>query len=90
MIVIDYLNQVHGSQSDFGTPPDEIDVRLAEIIPPSDLRAKDPRMAKAIQKKIRDLSCRGIFKVTLNEEITEGANELTARYVLAIKYNPDG
>ena len=35
-------------------------------------------------------SNRGTFKVILREELPDGANALTARFVLAIKSNADG
>ena len=74
----------------FSTPTDEILVRLTEIIPSDDPRAKDPRMAAAIKEEVRDLLRRGTFKVILSEEIPDVANVLTARYVLAIKSKADG
>ena len=46
---------------------------------------KDPPRNKSIQDEVRDLLRRGTFKVILKEEIPDGANELTARYMFAIK-----
>ena len=40
--------------------------------------------------EVRDLLKRGSFKVILKEELPDGANALTARFVLAIKSNADG
>ena len=81
VIVIDYMKQIHSSLSEYRTPANEIDVRLTEVIQSSDPRTRDLRMAKAIQDEARDLLRRGTFKVILKEEIPDGANVLTARYV---------
>ena len=75
------MKQIHSSLSEYRTPANEIDVRLTEVVQPSNPRAKDPRMVKAIQDEVRDLFCWGTFKVILKEEIPDGANVLTARYV---------
>ena len=47
-------------------------------------------MRSAIRTEIRDLLRRGTFKVILNEKLPDGANALTARFVLAIKSSADG
>ena len=85
VIVIDYLRHNHESLVDCRTPTDEIDIRLAEVIQSSDPRTRDLRMAKAIQEEVRDILRCGTFKVIIKEEILDGSNVLTARYVLAIK-----
>ena len=41
-------------------------------------------------KEVQDLLKRGTFNVILKEELPDGANALTARFVLAIKSNADG
>ena len=46
---------------------------------------KDP-----IYSEVRDLLSRGTFKVILKEELPDGANALTACFVLAIKSSADG
>ena len=48
-------------------------------------RATDPRMIAAQHSEIRDLIRRGKFKVILKEEIPEGANFLTVRFLLSLK-----
>ena len=73
-----------------GSLHNAINIRLTEVIQASDPRAKDPRMKEEIAAKIRDLVCRGPFKVVLRAEIPPSANVLTARYVLAIKHNITG
>ena len=47
-------------------------------------------MKDAISSEVRDLLKRGTFKVLLGEELPDGANALTACFVLAIKSNSDG
>ena len=47
-------------------------------------------MKAAIIQEVQGFLPRGTFKVILREEIPDGANALTARFVLAIKSNADG
>ena len=63
---------------------------MTEVIKDNDPRAKSPEMKSAISSEVRDLLKRGTFKVLLKEELPDGANALTARFVLAIKSNADG
>ena len=46
-------------------------------------------MIAAKYSEIRDLIRRGTFKVILRQEVPEGANILTARFVLVIKLRVD-
>ena len=41
-------------------------------------------------QEVCDLLKRRTFKVMLKEKLPDGANALTARFVLAVKSNPDG
>ena len=65
-------------------------VHITEVIDKHDPRASTPEMLVAIREEVRDLSKRGTFKVLLKKELPDGANALTARFVLAIKSNADG
>ena len=47
-------------------------------------------MKDAIPNEARDLLRRETFNVILKEELPDGANALTARFVLVIKSNSDG
>ena len=47
-------------------------------------------MSEAINDEVKYLLRRGKFKVILKEEILDGANIFTARYVLAIESAIDG
>ena len=47
-------------------------------------------MREAIMSEVQDLLRRGTFKVILKEELPDGANALTVRFVLAIKSNANG
>ena len=65
-------------------------IQVTEIIDKDDPRASSTEMNNAIKEEVRDLLRRGTFKVVLKEELPDGANALTARFVLAIKSNADG
>ncbi len=47
-------------------------------------------METAIRSEVRDLLRRRTFKVLRNSELPDGANALTAHFVLAIKSNTHG
>lgn len=47
-------------------------------------------MKDAVSNEVGDLDRRGTFKVIPKEEFLDGANALTAQFVLAIKSNADG
>ena len=64
-------------------------IQVTEIIDKDDPRASSIEMKNAIKEEVGDLLRRGTFKVILKEELPDGANALTARFVLAIKSNAD-
>lgn len=47
-------------------------------------------MHKAIFDEMHDLVNQGVFRFILCDELPEGANAFTFRFVLAINYNIDG
>ena len=63
---------------------------MTEIINNNNPRAKSPEIKDAISNEVRDLLKQDKFKVLLEEELLDGANVLTARFVLSIKSNEDG
>ena len=65
-------------------------IKVTEIIDKDDPRASSIEMKSVIKEEVRDLLQRGTFKVMLKEELPDGANALTARFVSAIKSNADG
>ena len=50
----------------------------------------DTRLAAIIADEVRDLLHRVTLRVTLREEVPDGANVFKARYVLAFKSRIDG
>ena len=82
MISIAYLNQTSQSLTLFTGSPQ---CRLTEIIKPSDPRANCTKMIEAKYAEIRDLIKRGTFRAVLRAELSDSANLITSRYVLAIK-----
>ena len=63
---------------------------LTDVLEPSDPRTHSSEMLNEIHNEIRDLIKRGTFKMLMREELPDGANALTARFVLAIKSTTDG
>ena len=63
---------------------------MTEVIDKNDPRADTTEMHAAMMSEVRDLLKRGTFKVILREDLPDGANALTARFVLAIKSDADG
>ncbi len=53
------------------------------------LSCRVTKNANRIKNEVRDLLRRGTFEVTLKEELPDGANECSARFVPAIKSNAD-
>ena len=86
MISLGYLNYTIQSLTLFAGPPQ---CHLTEIIKPNDPRANCPKMIEAKYAEIRDLVNRGTFRAVLRTELPDGANLITARYVLAIKSDED-
>ncbi len=62
---------------------------MTKVVNENDPRAETPEMREAIQIEVRDQLHRETFKVIIREELPNGANALTARFVLAIKSNSD-
>ena len=85
-----FVQEFHRSFHHLSSSDDPLQVHLTKIIQADNLRAKDLRMDAAISDEVRDLLRRDTFKVILREEIPDGADELTARYVLTIRSKIDG
>ena len=58
---------------------------LTEVIKENNLGANNPKIIEIKQKEIRDLISRGTFSEALRTELPDGANMITAGYVLAMK-----
>ena len=65
-------------------------IHVTEVIDKDYSRAMSPEIHEAKMKEVRDLLHRGTICVTLKEELRDGANALTVRFVLAIKSNVGG
>ena len=63
---------------------------MVEVINKNDPRAYSPEMKSAINSEAQGLLRRGTFKIIILTELTDGANTLTARFVLESKSNADG
>ena len=63
--------------------------RLTEIIQGNDPKVNSPKTIEVKQDEIRDLISRGTFRAVLRTEHLDGANMITAGYVLAIKSEED-
>ena len=63
---------------------------MTEVIDKDESRAMSSEMREAKMKEVKDLLQRGTFRVMLKEELLDGANPLTKRFVRAIKSNADG
>ena len=63
---------------------------ITEVLSREDPRAHSPEMEKAKYSEIRDLIKRGSFKLICERGLQDGANCLTARFVLCIKSAIDG
>ena len=85
-----FVSSVASAFSTFLTPPDSFPVHITEVIDNNDPRTNSNEMKAAISREVKDLLRRGTFKVTLRTELPDGANEFTARFVLAVKSNADG
>ena len=83
-----FMMKLHKSLNKYSIPL--IDILATEIFYPSDHCTINSRMISAKYPEIRDLLCRGTFKVKLKDEVPEGANVLTACFVLAIKPTEHG
>ena len=86
----DYFQTLHSSRQQFSSERQSLTIHLTELISKDDPRASSPEMRKAIYEEVRDLPKRKTFKVILKEELPDGADALTARFVLAIKSTIDG
>ena len=85
-----FLDTVRNTLLEFVTESRPFDTQMTEVVDKNDPRADSPEMRAAIYREVTDLLRRGTFKVILKEELPDGANALTARFVLAIKSNADG
>lgn len=62
-------------------------VQVTQVVDKDEPRISSTELKKVIMAEVRDILERDTFKVILKEEIADGPNALTARYVLAIKSN---
>ena len=81
-------NDNRSSATDVTFPP-TVSIQVSKFIDREDPRASCPEMKEAIMSEVKDLLDRGTIKITLKKELSEGANALTERLVLAIKFNDD-
>ena len=87
---ISFMRVLHTALSSYMTQrTGDTNIRLTEAISKDDPRAKGPRMRKAIRSEVRDLMRCSAFRAILKRELSDGANTLTARFILAIKSTDD-
>lgn len=84
------MRVLHTSLRPFASRKQLTNMDMTEIISKNEERATAPEMIAAIKQEVNDLLRRGTFKVILREELPDGANAITARFVLAIKSTADG
>ena len=65
-------------------------IRMIEVIGKNDPRASSTEMRNSINEGVHEIFSRKTSKFILKEELPEGANPLSARFVLAIKSKADG
>ena len=87
---LNFMATVHFALQKYASAPTSDDCSITEVIEESDPRARSPEMQATKLQEVRDLLNRGTFKDILKEKLPEGANALTARFVLAIKSKIDG
>lgn len=63
---------------------------MIKVVQINDKRAHYSEMKAPIKSEVIDLLRRGTFKVITRKEIPDGANALTARFVLATNSKADG
>ena len=80
-----FMTKLNSALTHFRTPVFAPTIALTEVIDKHDPRASSPEMKSAIDSEVQDLLKRGTFKVILKEELANGANALTPRFVLTIK-----
>ena len=79
------MSSIHAVVSQCSSNVRPIATRMTEVIDKNHLRASSIEMRNAINYELQDLLRRRTFKFILKEELLDGANALTARFVLAIK-----
>ena len=85
-----YFKTLHSSLRKFSSAERDLSINITETINKDDPRVNSPQMRQAVLDEVKDLLRRGTFKVILKGELPDGANALTARFVLAIKSSTDG
>ena len=85
---IDFMKTLHSSIAKYRSEVD-LPAYVTEVINNSDPRAHTEKMEQAKRAEVQELLKRGTFKVILRSELPNGANAITARFVLAIKSNAD-
>ena len=84
------MHSIASAFKPFSTSSPDCAILLTEVIDKNDPRSQSSEMKTAMLNEIKDLLHRGTFKVIFEEELPDGANDLTARFVLAIKSNAHG
>ena len=85
-----FMKTVHTVLNKYSSNPTVHTIYMTEVIDASVPRAKTPEMKEAIMKEVLYLLKHRTFKFLLKEELPDGANALTPRFVVAIKSNADG
>ena len=85
-----YEKSISTAFKSFANEPPNFPVQIIELIDKNDPSANLDEMQQSKLRKARDLLRRGTFKMILKSELPDGANALTARFVLAIKSSVDG
>ena len=86
----DFIETLYSLIRQFALPNTDLSVNMTEVVQKNDKRAYSWEMKEAIKSEAQDLIRRGSFRVIPRKEIPDGANALTARFVLAIKSTADG
>ena len=86
----DFIEILHSPIRQFALPDTGLSVNMTEVVQKNDERAHSSEMKAAIKSEVMDLLQRETFKVIPRKEIPDGANALTARFVLSIKSTADG
>ena len=84
MISLGYLSDTRHSPIRFTAP---FQCWFTEIIKPNDPRENCPKIMETKYAKKRDLINTDSFRAVLRTELPDGANLITARYVLAINFD---
>ena len=78
------MDDVRRAFSVFTSKDPAFDTQLTDVVEKDEPRSNSPEMQSAFSIEVRDLLRQGAIKVILKEELPDGANELTARFILVI------